>query len=77
MKRTLVDWSDHDFLALNALSEAKQVTRAERTRQSVSQYIEKFKSEPAIDTAFGLLARKKRIGWPASSACGQNGKSTF
>jgi predicted transcriptional regulator len=62
MKRTLVGLSDQDFLALDTLSEAKRVSRAELIRQAVSQYIARLKSEPASDAAFGLWAGKNEDG---------------
>lgn len=62
MKRTLVGLSDQDFQALDALSDVKRVSRAELIRQAVSQYLEKFKSEPPSDVAFGLWAGKNEDG---------------
>ena len=62
MKRTLVGLSDQDFQALDALSDIKRLSRAELIRQAVSQYLEKFKSEPPSDAAFGLWANKKEDG---------------
>jgi metal-responsive CopG/Arc/MetJ family transcriptional regulator len=62
MKRTLVGLSDQDFQALDTLSDVKRVSRAELIRQAVSQYLEKFKSEPATDGAFGLWAQKNEDG---------------
>lgn len=62
MKRTFIGLSDQDFLALDALSEAKRVSCAELIRQAVSQYNEKFKPEPSSDAAFGLWAGKKEDG---------------
>lgn len=62
MKRTLVGLSDQDFQALDALSKVKRVSRAELIRQAVSQYIQKFKSEPASVSAFGLWSGKKEDG---------------
>jgi hypothetical protein len=62
MKRILVGLLDQDFQALAALSDVKRVSRAELIRQAVSQYIEKFRSEPASDAAFGLWANKKEDG---------------
>ena len=44
-----------EFLAFDILPEVKCVSRAEIISNSVSQYIKKFKSEPA----FGLWAGNK------------------
>lgn len=62
MKRTLVGLPDQDFLALDTLSAAQRVSRAELIRQAVSQYVHKFRVEPASDVAFGLWAAKKEAG---------------
>lgn len=62
MKRTLVGLSDQDFQALDTLSSVKHVSRAELIRQAVSQYLEKFKSEPVSDHAFGLWCDRKEDG---------------
>ena len=62
MKRTLLGLTDHDLQALDALSGIKRVSRAELIRQAVSQYLEKFKSEPPSDAAFGLWAYKNEDG---------------
>jgi len=61
MKRTLVGLSDQDFQVLDTLSDVKRVSRAELIRQTVSQYLETFKSEPATEGAFGLWAQKMRM----------------
>lgn len=62
MKRTLVGFSDKDIQALDALSDAKRVSRAELIRQAVSQYLEKFKTDAPAADAFGLWADKKIDG---------------
>lgn len=62
MKRTLVGFSDRDIQALDALSEAKRVSRAELIRQAVTQYLEKFKADAPSADAFGLWADKKIDG---------------
>ena len=62
MKRTLVGLSDQDFQALDALSDHRRVSRAELIRQAVAQYLDKFKSDPVSDTAFGLWADRKEDG---------------
>jgi metal-responsive CopG/Arc/MetJ family transcriptional regulator len=62
MKRTLVGLSDQDFQALDTLSDAKHVSRAELIRQAISQYLEKFKSDSPSDLAFGLWSDKQTDG---------------
>jgi metal-responsive CopG/Arc/MetJ family transcriptional regulator len=62
MKRTLVGLPDQDFQALDTISSVKHVSRAELIRQAVSQYLEKFKSEPVPDNAFGLWSDRKEDG---------------
>ena len=62
MKRTLVGFSDKDIQALDALSDAKRVSRAELIRQAVTQYLEKFKTDAPSADAFGLWTDKKIDG---------------
>ena len=62
MKRTLVGFSDQDIQALDALSDARRVSRAELIRQAVTQYLEKFKTDAPSADAFGLWADKKIDG---------------
>ena len=62
MKRTLVGFSDKDIQALDALSDAKRISRAELIRQAVTQYLEKFKTDAPSADAFGLWTHKKIDG---------------
>lgn len=62
MKRTLVGFSDQDIQALDALSDLKQVSRAELIRQAVSLYLEKFRPVEPSEKAFGAWKDKKVDG---------------
>jgi len=62
MQRTLVGISDQDIQAPDTLSGVERVSRAELIRQAVSQYLDKFKPEPATNDAFGLWAQKNEDG---------------
>ncbi len=62
MKRTLVGFSERDIQALDALSEAKRVSRAELIRQAVTQYLAKFTADAPSTDAFGMWAYKKIDG---------------
>jgi metal-responsive CopG/Arc/MetJ family transcriptional regulator len=62
MRRTLVGFTEGDLEALDALSEAKHVSRAELIRQAVSSYLEKYKPADAAEEAFGLWKTRKIDG---------------
>lgn len=62
MRRALVGIPEADLQALDALSAAQHVSRAELIRQAVAQYLVQFKPAAAQSGAFGLWQSRQVDG---------------